>query len=106
MFSAKEKSRAVELYKSGWTLRQCADYIGCSYGSVVLWVKQENYPRRSRGTSAKYSAETRTKAIEMIRSGVSYRKTARIIGCSLCAVKTWERAAERTSDEDRKEMGN
>lgn len=106
MFSEKEKVRAVELYKSGLTLRQAAEQVGCSYGSVVLWVKQANYPRRKRGTSVKYSADTRTKAVDMIRNGVSYRKTAKVIGCSLCALKTWKNAAERTSNEDRKEMGN
>lgn len=53
MYTTKQREQALELYRSGNSLRTCAEAVGCAHGTVLNWLRSEGKKARSRSESGK-----------------------------------------------------
>ena len=100
-FTAEEKVKAIELYRSGLSGVEVGRKVGASAYSVRYWAKAAGVlrgpgghprprtkPRRTVGKK-NYPPEEKARAIELYRGGLSAAQVAKRVGVSAYSVRQW-----------------
>lgn len=53
MYTTRQREQALELYRSGNSLRTCAETVGCAHGTVRNWLRSEGEKPRSHSESGR-----------------------------------------------------
>jgi len=89
-FSKEDKNKVVSMYVDEHkSLRECADFIGCSSQSVHLWLKKRGIETRKRGRYNFYTEEEVSNSVELYRSGHSMAEISNLTGCCKATIKIW-----------------
>lgn len=92
MYPEAEVERAMELYRSGKTLAEVAQDVGCCPASVFKWLKERRIAVRKPGRKRKYSDEFIDKVVREFESGEKLRDLHEKHECSISAISTWRKS--------------
>lgn len=92
-----QQEDAVALLQQGWSIREVAQHLGASRGSIHRLARKEAVQLQSNGP--KLTPEQQEEAMEMLRSGVSLRKVAERFGINHESVRRMIKRKRREEEE-------
>lgn len=90
VYTNEQRDTAVEMYRTGNSLRKCAKAIGCSHTIVRKWIRETNVPLRRYGAGV-YPDDIRDEVLRLHREGISLRDLRKAFGCMPGTVIAWEK---------------
>ena len=96
MYTTKERRVAIELYKSGKSLRAVAKEIGCTDTTVQNWLRIEGIPRRKvSGGRNDYPEAIKRKAMRMLNKGMTFGEIQVILKIPRSTIWRWKQEKSR-----------
>lgn len=87
--SEATKAAVVRLHKEGRRFVAIMEITGVSLATIRRWAAQAGIERRAEGAQYQYDEATRRRAIDLYRGGMSSRRVAERVGCSVRSVHFW-----------------